>query len=278
MWLNDQIIVFDRLILRHLFFAHFPLFILVDNIGYIEIKINGSKGNLDLTPEHYDIRELIGMLENVEHLLYTGEKKDRPIISYGVEKGSVKHIFRTSLQYIIGFNALIGQINQSQNIDFLDSPTAKAFEYLQETASKRDYSLSIRTSLAQTNEMEMNKTTQFVRKQAIWAEAEFYFYGKITNAGGKSKTNLHLSTSNWGTLIVQTPISFFEQLEENIIHKKAYGIRAKGKQNIQTGEIDTASLHFLELVDYQPTYDEAYLNALIEKATPSWSKIPDKDA
>ncbi|MGY6561000.1 MAG: hypothetical protein ACXITV_02725, partial [Luteibaculaceae bacterium] len=45
----------------------------------------------------------------------------------------------TSIQHIIGFNAIIGQVNQVQNIDFLDLGTAKAFENIQDIAKKRNY-------------------------------------------------------------------------------------------------------------------------------------------
>ncbi len=242
----------------------------MEKIGFIEIGITGSKGNLDLSPDNYDIREIISILENAENLLYPGDKKDRPNISYKIEEGSVKHILKTSIQYIIGFNAIIGQVTQVQNIDFLDLSTAKAFENIQDIAIKRNYVFSIKTSIDQTNEVKIDKTTQFYRTESIWADAEFYFYGKITNAGGKGKTNLHILTDNLGTVIVQTPVSFFEQLEENIIHKRPYGIRAIGKQNSETGEIDTSSLIFKELIDYQPNYDDLYLQELRNRAKKSW--------
>jgi hypothetical protein len=249
----------------------------VEKIGFIEIRITGSKGNLDLSPDNYDIREIISMLENAENLLFPGDKRERPNISYKIEEGSVRHIFKTSIQYIIGFNAIIGQVNQVQNIDFLDLGTAKAFENIQDIATKRNYVFSIKTSLDNTNEVRIDKTTRYYRTEAIWVDAEFYFYGKITNAGGKGKTNLHILTDE-GSYIVQTPISFFENLEENIIHKKPYGVRATGKQHSETGEIDTSTLKFIELVDYQPKYDELYLKALRDKAKKSWlgSIDPDK--
>lgn len=41
----------------------------MDKIGFIEISITGSKGNLDLTPDNYDIREIVNIRENAE----TGE-------------------------------------------------------------------------------------------------------------------------------------------------------------------------------------------------------------
>ena len=119
----------------------------MDKIGFIEIRIKGSKGNIELTPDNYDIREIISMLENAEDLLYPGDKKERPTISYKIEEGSVKHILKTSIQYIIGFNAVIGQINQSQNIDFLDVSTAKAFENIQDMAMRKGYIFTLKTSL-----------------------------------------------------------------------------------------------------------------------------------
>ncbi len=223
----------------------------MDNMGFIEIRITGSKGNLDLSP------------------LYPGEKKDRPTISYKIEEGSVKHIFKTSIQYIIGFNAIIGQVNLIQNIDFLDLSTAKAFENIQDIASKRNYTFSIKTSLDGSNEVIVDRTTHFLRTEAIWADAEFYFYGKVTNAGGKDRANIHIVTEDMGTVRIQTPISFLEQYDENMLYK-SFGIRATGKQHSETGEVDGSSLKFIELVDYQPKYDEQYLKSLRDKAKKSW--------
>lgn len=249
----------------------------MEKIGSVEITITGSKGNLDLTPDNYDVREVISMLQNAENLLYPGEKKDRPIISYRIEEGSVKHIFRTSIQYVIGFNAVIGQINQTQNIDFLNLESARALEDIQQTALKRDYIFSIRTSLTNSNELTVNKSTRLYRNEAIWAEAEFYFYGKVTNAGGKDKANIHLVTEELGTIRIETPISFLEQYDDNLLYK-TFGIRATGKQHSETGEIDKSVLKFISLINYEPKYDEEYLKGLRKKAKESWLGNIDPDA
>ncbi|MNQ62000.1 hypothetical protein D3C85_763290 [compost metagenome] len=249
----------------------------MEKTGHIEIRITGSKGNIELSPDNYDIREIITILENAENLLYPGDKKERPIISYNIEQGSVKHILKTSIQFIIGFNAIIGQVSNIQEIDFLDLQTAKAFENLQNIAIKKDYSFSIKTSLENSNEVKVDRTTRYVRTEAIWADAEFYFYGKITNAGGKDKANIHILTADFGTIRIQTPISFLEDYEENLLYK-SLGIRALGKQHSSTGEIDTTTLKFLELVDYQPKYDDLYLKGLREKAKKSWLDSIDPDS
>ena len=247
----------------------FAYLYLVEKIGSIEIRITGSTGNFELSPDNYDIREVIAMLENAEDLLYSGDKKDRPTISYRIEEGSVKHIFQTSMQFIIGFNAILGQVSQTQSIDFLDAKTAKAFENIQYIATKKNYSFSIKTSLEQSNEVNLNNTTRFYRTVAIWADAEFYFYGKVTNAGGKEKANIHLLTEEFGTVTIETPKRFLEDYEENLLYKP-FGIRAKGKQHSETGEIDKSTLNFVELIDYQPKYDEQYLKSLRERAKKNW--------
>jgi hypothetical protein len=248
----------------------------VEKIGFIEIRITGSKGNIELSPDNYDIREIISILENAENLLYPGDKKDRPTISYDIQKGSVKHILKTSIQFIIGFNAIIGQVNEVEDIDFLDISTAKAFENIQNIAIKKDYTFSIKTSLHNTNEVQVDRTTRYFRTEAIWVDAEFYFYGKVTNAGGKDKANIHILTSESGTIRIQTPISFLEEYEENLLYK-TLGIRAMGKQHSSTGEIDTSTLKFIELVDYHPKYDDSYLKNLRDRARKSWLNSIDPD-
>ncbi|WP_031530728.1 hypothetical protein [Dyadobacter crusticola] len=248
----------------------------MENVGQIQINITGSKGNLELSPDNYDIREIISVLENVEDLLVPFEKKERPIISYKIEGGSVTHVFKTSIQYIVGLNAVIAQISQMNSIDFLDLATARAIENFQDLAKKHDYRFTIKTSMPNSNQLLINRHTSYTRSESIWADAEFYFYGKLTNAGGKDKANIHLYTEDLGTLRVQIPISFLEQYSDNLLYK-TFGVRASGKQHSETGEIDTSSLKFIELVNYQPKYDEAYLNGLIDRASANWSHVGDKN-
>jgi len=243
----------------------------MEKTGYIQIIVSGSVGNLELSVDNYDIREIIPILMNAENLLFPDRNKDRPVISYTLENGSVRHYFKTSMQYIIGFNAVIGQVHEINSIDFLDLETAKAFESFQDIARKKNYAFVISSSVENSNVLTIDNSTDFYRTEAIWADAEFYFYGKVTNAGGKDKANIHLVTDDLGTIRIHTPISFLEQYDENLLYK-TFGIRAIGKQHTETGEIDINSLTFKELIDYKPAYDEQYLKGLRDKAQTNWLK------
>ena len=240
-------------------------FCFVEKTGHIEIRIKGFKGNLELTPDNYDIREVINILEQTEILLFPGEKRERPVISYLQENGSVKHIFKTNMQTIIGFTAVLGQIATSQNIDFLELNTARAIESFQETAIKKDYTIFLKTSLPASAELRIDRSTKYFCTSTVWADAEFYFYGKITNAGGKDRVNIHVNTDDLGIIRIETPQLVLENLEENILYK-SFGIRAAGRQNTETGEIDKGSLVFLEMIDYSPKYDQEYLQKIRKKA------------
>jgi len=247
----------------------------VEKTGDIVIRISGNQGNIELSPEIYDIREIKQVLEDFENLLFPSQKKNRPTISYKLEKGSVRHVFKTSMQAVLGFSAIIGQINESKSIDFLELKSAEAIESLQNTAYQKNYSFEISTSLTSQTHLEINTKTKFFKSETLWADAEFYFYGTLTNAGGKSNVNIHLDTSEYGSLTIDTPREYLKEAEENMLYKQ-FGVRASGKQNSETGEFDRSSLKLIELFDFQPKFDEEYLSSKIIKAKSKWSNI-DKD-
>lgn len=248
----------------------------MEKMGDIEIKVVGKSGNQNLSPANFDIKHIATILQNVEDLLYPNSKKERPIITYDIQDGSVVHLFKTSIQAVIGFNAVLSQIQANGSIDFLELKTARAFENIQNLSLQKDYEFQIKTSLNNKYELTINPTTKFFRTENIWADAEFYFYGILKDAGGKSIANIHLDTQDYGYLSIETGEEFLRERKENLLYKK-FGVRASGKQNIETGEIDTKSLRLIELIDYHPNFDSDYLNSLIKKAKKSWKDIdPDK--
>ena len=244
----------------------------MEKVGGIEIRVVGKSGNQELSPDNYDIKQIAAILKNVEDLLFPINKKDRPLVTYDIQEGSVRHIFKTSVQTVIGFSALLGKVESTGSIDFLDLKTARAFENIQSLSRQKDYEFQIKTSMKEDYELVINPNTHFDRVQNIWVDAELYFYGTIKDAGGKSKANIHIDTDDHGYIAIETGEDFLKGQEENLLYKN-YGVRASGLQNIETGEIDTKSLKLIELVDYSPKFDTNYLNGLIGKAKQTWKDI-----
>lgn len=248
----------------------------MERTGTIEVRIEGRNGTLELNPESYDIRDLGELLTRIEDLLFPGERKDRPTIGYRVEQGSVRHLFTTSMQAVIAFNAVLGQINQQNSIDFLEVRTAKAIEEIQSEAVAKGWSFTLSAGLPGAERLVIDRTTAFQRTDDVWVDVELYLYGKVTNAGGKERANLHVSVPDKGTFLVQTPQEVIAGWEKNILYR-TYGLRVMGRQNVSTGEVDRASLKYVELIDHQDRFEKAYLSELRRKAAP-WLKRIDPDA
>jgi hypothetical protein len=249
----------------------------MDRTGYIEIKVIGKRGNIDITPENYDIKEIVAVLQQAENLLFPGLRKERPAITYEIKKGSVKHVLTTALQAVIGFNAILLSVEENNySIDFLESPTARAFEFFQESAKKQGISFEISTSVQKTAKLVVDQDTKFVRSQETWVEAEFYFYGTIQDAGGKSEANIHLDTRDYGMLKITADKKELGEYKSNPLYKPC-GVRARGHQNPRTGEVDRATLTLIEIIDYDRRNNEEYLSGLIQKATASWEGVRDAD-
>lgn len=244
----------------------------MDERGTIEIRVSGSKGNLELSPDHYDIKEIAQLFDAVESILYSGSRKQRPEITYSIESGSVRHIFKTSFQSIVAVSAVLANVLETGSIDKLELPTARAIEKLQTDAISKNYEFTISTSEWRGGELRITPQTHYRRSEEIWVDAEIYLYGTLTDAGGKDKSNIHLDTKEYGQVTIDADKEYLRNVEENLLYKE-YGVRARGKQSLATGEIDLSSLKLISLQGYRPVYDEAYLNGLIAKASKSWAGV-----
>lgn len=244
----------------------------MDQRGTIEIRVSGSKGNLGLSPDHYDIKEIVQVFDAVEAILFSGNKKQRPEISYSIESGSVRHIFKTSFQTIVATSAILASVVETGSIDKLDLPTARAIEKLQSDAISKNYDFTISTSEWLDGELRITPQTHYRRSSEIWVDAEIYLYGTLTDAGGKDKSNIHLDTKEYGQVTIDSDKEYLKNVQENLLYKE-FGVRAMGKQSVATGEIDMSSLRLISLQGYHPVYDENYLNGLIAKASKSWAGV-----
>jgi len=239
----------------------------------ITIRVTGKIGQKDISPDLFDISEIKKLINDFENMLFPGSKKGRPHISYRIEEGSVENIFTTTRQEVVGFNALLNDVSTHNSIDLLEHKSALAFESLQKNSDETNLSYEITTSVSEdTTPFIISPKTTWKRTEETWVEAEFYVYGEITDAGGKNSSNIHVDTKEFGVLTIATDKFTLKEKEENILYR-TYGVRVKGKQHLQTGEMDTKSLHLIELIDIQKKYDSDYLESLIEKATPRWKGI-----
>ncbi len=247
----------------------------MDNKGQVIIHIEGKHGAVPLTPENYDITLMQSVLGYAISLLDLDKRKERPVTTLKIEEGSIKNIFTTSKQKALEFSSVLALVFSTASIDQLEPKTAIAFENIQNFAIQHDLNIDISTSESESNILHVTPSTRLVRTENLWVEAEVYYYGTLVDAGGKTKSNIHLDTKD-GTIKIESDKDMLINIEGNPLYRK-FGVRAKAKQNIITGMIDSSSLKLVELIDFEPKFDQAYLESKIEASTPVWSGV-DVDA
>src|SRR5690606_18637130 len=105
--------------------------------GYIELRVTNKDNTLK--PKDVDINEVKEFISDVETFLFPNrkEKQNRPHISYDIEEGSAKHRFYLPITAVILFNGLTSEINNRNNLDFLDYKRQYIIDKLQKKAVQK---------------------------------------------------------------------------------------------------------------------------------------------
>jgi len=244
----------------------------MNTIGEITFEVKGSIGDIPITPDNYDIFNLPQIIEDVRAMLFpNGKDKASPVVTYEMRRGSVVHVFKTQMQKVVEFGAVLSMVNTTSSLDGLVANTAHAFEDMQMLSRKQGLTFNIFTSVEPLT-VTISPETNYVQSPQPWVDAEFYFYGRLIDAGGKEKANIHLATEDYGTLRIAVEKDYLRNIEGNPLYRD-FAIRAKGKQNACNGEIDTTSLKLIEITDYDNQFDDEYINSLIQRATPTLKEM-----
>ena len=239
--------------------------------GQVTIHIEGKYGSEKLSPNNYDVTLMQSVLGYAIALLELDKRKDRVVTTFHVENGSVSNVFTTSKQKAAEFAAVLAMIANTYSLDVLDSHTAVVFEQMQDFVIQNDFKIDITTSESKDCVVHIAPDTHFLRSENLWADAEMYYYGTIVDAGGKQKSNIHLDTKD-GLIKIDADKDILANIEGNPLYRK-FGVRVSTKQNLITGDIDKSNISLIEIIDFEPKFDIAYLQEKIDSATPTWAGI-----
>lgn len=243
----------------------------MEELGYIEVKIEGTISGKAISPIDVDISDIKEMITDLETFLFPNrnEKTNRPHISYKIEEGSVKHKFFLPITSVLLFNGIIAEISKRKSIEFLDNKRAIVLEKFQRLSKEKSWVFSLTNSANESEKLEINKTTNFFKAKSDWVETELYLYGEIYTEGGLSSPNIHITSKEYGKLTVE---STKEQLKsgENRLYK-IHGLRVIAKQNLTDGKLHDIKL--IDFIEYNPTFDKSELEILIKKTAGQWNDI-----
>ena len=242
--------------------------------GHIIVRFDGVINGKKITPLAVDISEIKEIITDVESFLYPtrSEKSDRPHISYKIEEGSALHKFVLPITGVILFNGLIGEVAHRKSIEFLDYKRAEIIEKFQRIAREKDVEITFNTSSSDSKELKITKETNYFNVAPSWINTEFILYGEVYQEGGITP-NIHILTKEFGKLTVSATKEQILEGEKRVY--KIYGLKASGKQSIETQK--PFDLKLENFIAYNPIFDKAKLDLLIAKATPNLSKIKNVD-
>ena len=245
----------------------------VEEQGYIELRITGK--DRTLSPKDIDISEVNEFISDIESFLYPNrkEKQNRPHISYEIDEGSVIHRFFLPITAVILFNGLTSEINNRNNLDFLDYKRQSIIDKFQKKAVRKGYTIEFNNSISKESSLLISYSTNFEMIAPTFYESEFYLYGEIYQEGGKTP-NLHISTKKYGNLTVSATKEQIMDGEKKTY--KPYGIKVRGKKSFEDDNL--TDLELIEFIQYKPVFNKSLLDKVIEKASVNLSKIKNVDA
>lgn len=238
--------------------------------GNLYITIEGKVSDELLSPHNYDVREVMETLQLGLDVLFGGEKRGRPQVTYALEEGSVRHVFTTVAAIATVANAELQEAQNSGSLANMEPVRAKAVLAFQETAKKHNRTYTLGPSKGATSLQVDSRTTFKAVIPRRWYETEFYFYGQIEDWGGSSRSNIHLLTLDRGTITLASTRDYLSSIEQNLLYKSC-SVRAIGLEDAETGDIDYDSLKVIEIKPYnRSNYDRQYLDKLSERTSKNW--------
>ena len=244
-----------------------------------EIRITGTRQGELLTPESLDISEWIDVFTHGRNLLFPEKnRKDSPKVSMKIESGSIRLLFMTSVVAVIQAQAVMGKIAQDRTLNQLPKKQAEALRYFQGMAKEEQLDIRLGRSDQMDQGLHLSSHTDFRPEESAWVEVETLIWGRLVNAGGKTKPNIHLDTEEFGVLIIGATEEILAEEKDNRLYQQQQ-VQIRILQNAFTGEYDTKSAQLVAFVDHNEAESpDAYLDRLIQAATPNWKKVEDKES
>lgn len=237
----------------------------------IDIVLRGDYRGEKISPYVIDIADLRELLEDVERLVSTENRKKREKISLRLMEGSLAMRVDASAHQINELVADLDHLSKTHSLVGLNPKRAKVIDkwYSRSLEGMISYNFNL---IGEDWGFDLSKETPIQPKDDIWVESELYLFGEVTSAGGKIDPNIHLDTKEYGTVLISTTKDKLRDDDKNRNYKQ-YLIQVTCEQNLDSGEIRNAK--FIDWVDYYPQYNENDLKQTTKAGEENWKNVYD---
>jgi hypothetical protein len=239
----------------------------------LAFTLSDKVGEQPLGPRNVDLPTLRGFLAEVEGLI-RGDMTGASLADSRVEieEGSLKVVAFITAMFFASVKEDMALLAASGDLDLIQPRRAKIIEAWQERARRntnRKYMLGDALSPAQ---VVIHASSRFEHKsENAWVAVEKYLTGKVTEIGGKTSPNVHVTLAGSGeTVVVDATERQLGAEKENYLYKDVT-LRLDAEQHLRT-----RALRNLRLIEFSPQaneVDEQGLTQLWDKGRKAWADV-----
>ncbi|MDD2765342.1 MAG: hypothetical protein PHE83_15370 [Opitutaceae bacterium] len=245
-------------------------------VASVEFALQGKVGGVEISPKAVPFGLMTKFHQEVADLIAGSNAKaglSEAVVE--VREGSYALVLAIPETLAESFGADMKRLEAEDALGEVDPKRAEVIEKWQERArmetglhyAVRSGSRRVFRTLTVTARSAYRRVSE-----PQWVEVEKYLMGEIVEAGGASKTNVHLRPrDSEGILIIDTSPKQLRDEEHPLFREKV--LRVRGEQNLRTGEL--RKLKLIGFENYQPVFDEAAFARMTEAGAKAWAGIGD---
>ena len=234
----------------------------------------------EITPATISLPLFVEYNEQVLRFLRgSGKGADLVDSRVGIEDGSFRLAVTLDAAIAATLAPDFARLQQQDSLGDIDPMRARVIREWQAEARKypdRAYSIE-EIGDVDVKPVTVNVQSDYHRRDDDqWVQVEKYLTGKIYEAGGKNKANLHLLLEDSNqAIIIETPEELLRNDPQNRLYHEAR-LRVTARQNLRTGQLKEFRL--LEFAELAREFDETAYQRLVERGTQAWAGVADAGA
>jgi hypothetical protein len=241
----------------------------------LKTNINGR----EVTPDTIGLSLFNQFNAEVEAFLAAGQRKaSLEDVRFEIKDGSYRLLLTLPAMLLAMVQPDLRKLHRQDSLAEIDPKRAEVVQQWQKRARTDPfYQVAIDSPESMFKPIQITQETEYRSPdEDDWVAVEKYIVGTVDDMGGATAANVHLVSDDTGKrLVAASTEDFLRDQKENFLYRKVQ-VHVAAVENVKTGEL--RDIRLIAFVGKGPSYDEAELEAAIEKGTRAWAQVPDSAA
>jgi hypothetical protein len=247
--------------------------------NHITFTLRAKVNDREVTPASIGFSLFNQFNSDVEAFLAGGQRR-APLdeVHLEIQDGSYKLVLTLPLLLAISLEPDLKKLHREDALGEIDPKRADILKQWQKRARiSPDFCVAIDSPERTFPPITISKETDYrAPDEDDWVAVEKYVVGTVVDMGGTTAANVHLVNEDSGKRFVAASTEdFLRDQRENYLYRKVQ-VHVSARENVKTGELRDILL--ISFIGKGPSYDEAELDAAIDKGTKAWANVPDSVA